>query len=75
MNASTSNRRSIRTALVIAAMSIAVLASAAYAAAPRPLPVEPNGGPGGEVVLPVEPDGGIGGEVVLPVEPDGGIGD
>jgi len=26
-------------------------------------------------VLPVEPDGGIGGEVVLPVEPDGGIGD
>jgi hypothetical protein len=28
----------------------------------------------GPTVLPVEPDGGIGGEIVLPVEPDGGIG-
>ena len=74
MNHSPSNRRSVRTALVIAVMSLAVLASAAFAAAPKPLPVEPNGGPGGEVVLPVEPDGGIGGEVILPVEPDGGIG-
>jgi hypothetical protein len=46
----------------------------AYASSPRPLPVEPNGGPGYEDVLPVEPDGGIGGEIILPVEPDGGIG-
>jgi hypothetical protein len=55
-------------------MSLAIVAGVAYAASPKPLPVEPNGGIGGEVVLPVEPDGGIGGEVVLPVEPDGGIG-
>lgn len=50
------------------------LAAAASAQSPDVLPVEPDGGIGGEVVLPVEPDGGIGGEVVLPVEPDGGIG-
>ena len=69
------NRRSARTALIIALMSLGIVASAAYAAGPKPLPVEPNGGAGGgEIVLPVEPDGGIGGEVVLPVEPDGGIG-
>jgi hypothetical protein len=69
------NRRSVRTALIIAVMSLGIVASAAYAAGPKPLPVEPNGGAGGgEVVLPVEPDGGIGGEVILPVEPDGGIG-
>ena len=46
----------------------------AAASSPKPLPVEPDGGIGGEVVLPVEPDGGIGGEVVFLVEPDGGIG-
>ena len=55
---------------------MALVASYALAAAssPKVLPVEPDGGIGGEIVLPVEPDGGIGGEVVLPVEPDGGIG-
>jgi hypothetical protein len=74
MKPSDSNRRSLRTALVIAVMSLGIVASAAYAAGPKPLPVEPDGGSGGVVVLPVEPDGGIGGEVILPVEPDGGIG-
>ena len=55
------NRRSVRAALIIAVMSLAIVAGVAYAASPKPLPVEPNGGAGGgEVVLPVEPDGGIG---------------
>jgi hypothetical protein len=71
------DRRTIRTILALAIMTIALLATVAFANAgsPAPIPVEPDGGIGGEVVLPVEPDGGIGGDViVLPVEPDGGIG-
>lgn len=71
------DRRAIRTILALAIMTIALLATVAFANAgsPAPIPVEPDGGIGGEVVLPVEPDGGIGGDViVLPVEPDGGIG-
>ena len=63
------DRRALGIALVIAALAIVVAASVASV-----LPVEPDGGIGGEIVLPVEPDGGIGGEIVLPVEPDGGIG-
>jgi hypothetical protein len=43
--------------------TIALVASVAFANAGSP------------AAIPVEPDGGIGGEVVLPVEPDGGIGD
>jgi hypothetical protein len=70
------DRRSARLAIVFALVALAIIASVAvaYASSPKVLPVEPDGGIGGEVVLPVEPDGGIGGEVVLPVEPDGGIG-
>ena len=69
-------RRFGRVAIAITLVALVVLGSVAfvYASSPRPLPVEPDGGIGGEVVLPVEPDGGIGGEVILPVEPDGGIG-
>ena len=52
----------LRSALALALLSLALLATVAFAAGSRPQ------------VLPVEPDGGIGGEVVLPVEPDGGIG-
>ena len=63
------DRRAIRVALALSLVALALVAS--YA---KPLPVEPDGGIGGEIVLPVEPDGGIGGEIVLPVEPDGGIG-
>ena len=74
MSNQNSNRRSVRTALIIAVMSLGIVAGAAYAAGPKALPVEPDGGAGGGEVLPVEPDGGIGGEVILPVEPDGGIG-
>ncbi|HEX5825902.1 MAG TPA: hypothetical protein VFY23_00150 [Candidatus Limnocylindrales bacterium] len=70
------NLRAIRIATAVALVALALLASVALAGGtPTVLPVEPDGGIGGEVVLPVEPDGGIGGEVVLPVEPDGGIGD
>jgi hypothetical protein len=70
------DRRAIRVALALSLVALALVASYALAAAssPKVLPVEPNGGIGGEIVLPVEPDGGIGGEVVFPVEPDGGIG-
>jgi hypothetical protein len=70
-------QRVTHAALVVLLVSVAILGvtAAALANAPGALPVEPDGGTGGEVVLPVEPDGGIGGEVVLPVEPDGGIGD
>ena len=70
------DRRSARLAIVFALVALAIIASVAvaYASSPKVLPVEPDGGIGGEVVLPVEPDGGIGGEVVLPVEPNGGIG-
>lgn len=52
-----------RAAVVFLFLAVAVLGVAAFASANSPN------------VLPVEPDGGIGGEVVLPVEPDGGIGD
>jgi hypothetical protein len=69
-------RRFGRVAIAFALVALVVLGSVAfaYASAPNVLPVEPDGGIGGEVILPVEPDGGIGGEVILPVEPDGGIG-
>ena len=55
---------------------LALVASYALAAAssPRVLPVEPDGGIGGEIVLPVEPDRASVVRIVLPVEPDGGIG-
>ncbi len=56
------DRRAISLAVAIAALAIVVIASVAMASGGRP------------AVLPVEPDGGIGGEIVLPVEPDGGIG-
>ena len=51
-----------RAALVFLLLAVAVLgvAAAASANSPKALPVEPDGGIGGEVVLPVEPDGGIG---------------
>ena len=51
-----------RAAIIFVLLAIALVGVAAAAAANSP------------GVLPVEPDGGIGGEVVLPVEPDGGIG-
>jgi len=74
--ASTINRRFGRVAIALTLVALVILGSVAfaYASSPSVLPVEPDGGIGGEVVLPVEPDGGIGGEIVLPVEPDGGIG-
>ncbi len=74
---STLRQRVSRAAVIFLLVAVAVLGVAAVALANSPgvLPVEPDGGTGGEVVLPVEPDGGIGGEVILPVEPDGGIGD
>jgi hypothetical protein len=70
-------QRVARAAIVFLLLASAVLGVAAMASANSPdvLPVELDGGIGGEVILPVEPDGGIGGEVILPVEPDGGIGD
>jgi hypothetical protein len=70
-------QRLARAAIVFVLLASAVLgvAAIAFANSPDVLPVEPDGGIGGEVILPVEPDGGIGGEVILPVEPDGGIGD
>jgi hypothetical protein len=77
MKPTTSIRRRFgRVAIALTLVALVILGSVAfaYANSPRVLPVEPDGGIGGEVVLPVEPDGGIGGEVVLPVEPDGGIG-
>ena len=54
-------QRFARAALVslLAAVSILGVAAAA-SASPTVLPVEPDGGIGGEVILPVEPDGGIG---------------
>jgi hypothetical protein len=54
--------RRVRVALALVVTTLALVASVAFANAGAP------------AVLPVEPDGGIGGEVVLPVEPDGGIG-
>ena len=56
-------QRARRATVVFLFLAVAVLGVAAVASANSP------------TVLPVEPDGGIGGEVVLPVEPDGGIGD
>ena len=80
----TINQRVARSAIALTLVLLLGLASVALANAggPRVLPVEPDGGIGGQVAedlpLPVEPDGGIGGEVAedlpLPVEPDGGIG-
>ena len=68
-------QRGVRAVLILTLAAVTALGvAAAVSAAPPALPVEPDGGAGGEVVLPVEPDGGIGGEVILPVEPDGGIG-
>jgi hypothetical protein len=66
-----------RVAIVLSLVVLVILGSVAmaYANSPSNLPVEPDGGIGGDVILPVEPDGGIGGDVILPVEPDGGIGD
>ena len=55
--------RAIRTAVVLFLVAFALVATVAMAAAassPKVLPVEPDGGIGGEIVLPVEPDGGIG---------------
>ena len=56
--------RNVRLALALAVTTLAIFASVALA----------SGGGATPTVLPVEPDGGIGGEVILPVEPDGGIG-
>ena len=59
---SLADTRALRVAVAVALVAIALVASVAlaYAGAPGSLPVEPDGGIGGEVVLPVEPDGGIG---------------
>jgi Spy/CpxP family protein refolding chaperone len=54
-------QRAARTAFIALLLTV-IAVGAAAAASPAP------------TVLPVEPDGGIGGEVVLPVESDGGIG-
>ena len=54
-------QRVARSAFVLLIVTAALLGVAAVAAAsPAVLPVEPDGGTGGEVILPVEPDGGIG---------------
>ncbi len=73
---STFKRRFGRAGIALTLVALVILGSVAfaYASSPSVLPVEPDGGIGGEIILPVEPDGGIGGEIVLPVEPDGGIG-
>ena len=55
--------RAIRAAVVLFLVAFALIATVAMAAAagqPKVLPVEPDGGIGGEIVLPVEPDGGMG---------------
>jgi hypothetical protein len=52
-------RRAAAVFLLIAVTVLGV-AAVAFADSPDVLPVEPDGGPGGEIVLPVEPDGGIG---------------
>ncbi len=58
---STLRHRAARTAFVALLLTGIVLGAAAAASAvPTVLPVEPDGGIGGEVILPVEPDGGIG---------------
>jgi hypothetical protein len=55
-------RRFGRVAIALTLVVLVILGSVAfaYASSPRVLPVEPDGGIGGEVILPVEPDGGIG---------------
>lgn len=54
-------QRGARAVLVLLLVAVTVLGVAAVvSAAPTVLPVEPDGGIGGEVILPVEPDGGIG---------------
>ena len=58
---STLRHRAARTVLIALLLTGIVLgAAAAASAAPAVLPVEPDGGTGGEVILPVEPEGGIG---------------
>ena len=55
--------RAIRATVVLFLVALALIATVAMAAAassPKVLPVEPDGGIGGQIVLPVEPDGGIG---------------
>ena len=74
MNSIPSMRQRAAAVFLMVAIAVLGVTAAALADSLNVLPVEPDGGIGGEVVLPVEPDGGIGGEVVLPVEPDGGIG-
>ena len=56
------NLRAVRIALALSVTTLALLGSVAFANAgsPAPIPVEPDGGIGGDVILPVEPDGGIG---------------
>ena len=55
-------RRFGRVAIALTLVVLVILGSVAfaYANSPSVLPVEPNGGIGGEIVPPVEPDGGIG---------------
>ena len=54
--------RAIRIGLALTVTTLVLLASVALAnaGAPHTIPVEPDGGIGGDVVLPVEADGGIG---------------
>jgi hypothetical protein len=59
---SLTRQRVSRFAIIFVILILVALGAAAMASANSP------------DILPVEPDGGIGGEVVLPVEPDGGIG-
>ena len=74
-------RRVARAVIVFLLLALAIVASAAiaYANSPRNGGTGSDRGPATEQPLPVEPDGGIGGEVPvdeqpIPVEPDGGIG-
>ena len=58
---SQTRQRVARAAFVFLLLAVTLLGVAAAApASPAALPVEPDGGIGGEVILPVEPDGGIG---------------
>jgi hypothetical protein len=74
-------QRVARAAIVSLLLALAIAASAAIANAnsPRGGPAESGNGITAEQPIPVEPDGGIGGDVPpddqpIPVEPDGGIG-
>ena len=74
-------QRVARAAIVFMLLALAIAASAALvsASSPRGVPAEAGNGISTEQPIPVEPDGGIGGEVPaddqpIPVEPDGGIG-